>query len=113
MAFPKSLTAALDPATLFRKVAPSVYAILAAASREQMLAKSEISQGSAVAVSEHDLITNCHVVEHAGFILVLQKDKVTEAKLLKASADSDRCSLKVTDELLLAVPGVRPYRRMC
>jgi hypothetical protein len=63
----------LEPAEVFKKVAPSVYAVLASASREQMLSGNDVSQGSAVAVSQQELITNCHVVEGTTFIIIIQK----------------------------------------
>ena len=109
---PKTLTAAPEPAELFEKVAGSVYMIVAAPSRERLLSKSDASQGSAVAVSKQSLITNCHVLTNAGFIVVLQADNAAEAKLVKANPDTDRCVLQVTDQTLSPVPGVRPFKNL-
>ena len=109
---PRTLTAPLDPAALFKKVAPSVYVIIAAPSRERLFAKTDIAQGSAVAVSKQTLITNCHVLTNAGFIVVLQEDNVAQAELVKANPDTDRCVLQVTDDELSPVPGVRPFQKL-
>ena len=109
---PRNLTAPLPPAALFKRVASSIYVIIAAPSREHLLSKSDAAQGSAVAVSKQDLITNCHVLTDAGFIVVLQEDKVAEAQLVKANPDTDRCVLQVTNHELSPVPGVRPFQKL-
>ena len=86
--------------------------IIAAPSRERLFAKTDIAQGSAVAVSKQTLITNCHVLTNAGFIVVLQEDNVAQAELVKANPDTDRCVLQVTDDELSPVPGVRPFQKL-
>jgi S1-C subfamily serine protease len=50
------------------------------------------------------------VIENATYIAVIQKDKVTEGRLVKASPESDRCILAVYGAGLTPVPGVRRYR---
>jgi S1-C subfamily serine protease len=74
-----------------------------------MLAGYDVSQGSAVAVSKQELITNCHVVENAPFIVVIQKDHVTEAKLVKSNPASDRCIIRVGIASLSPIQGVRTF----
>ena len=99
----------LEPAELFKKVAPAIYAVLTSGSRDQMLAGRDVSQGSAVAVSKQELITNCHVVENSPFIVVIQKDHVTEAKLVKSNQASDRCVIRVESVGLSSIQGVRIF----
>src|SRR5262245_59064870 len=55
----------LTPSDLFAKVAPSVYVVRA--TRE---INPSVLQGSAVAISTSEAITNCHVVIHAKSITV-------------------------------------------
>ena len=105
---PKTLTGALEPAELFRKVSSSVYVVVAGPSRE-LLSRSNASQGSAVAVTDQTLVTNCHVLESAGFIAILQEEIVAEAKLVKGDPDTDRCVLQVHSGGLSPVPGVRRF----
>src|SRR5207244_8314982 len=78
-------------------------------SRQGMLSGSDVSQGSAVAVSPQELITNCHVVEGASFIVIIQNDQVTEAKLVKSDPGSDRCVIRVEAMSLRPVQGVRAF----
>jgi len=105
---PKTLSGAVEPAELFRRVSSSVYVVVAGPSRE-LLSRSNASQGSAVAVTDQTLITNCHVVENANFIAILQESSVSEAELVKANRDTDRCVLHVSSATLHPVPGVRPF----
>ena len=70
---------------------------------------SELSQGSAVAVSRERLITNCHVVENRPFIAVVQGDEFQIAAMASADPSSDRCILKVADPTLSPVRGVRSF----
>ena len=99
----------LEPAELFKSAAASVYAVLAAPSRQQLLAGENISQGSAVAVSGDELITNCHVVDGAGFIALVQGEHVGTAQLIKASPDSDRCVIRAASILVTAAKGIRRF----
>ena len=106
---PSALRVNLQPTEVFKKVAPSIYALLASSSRERMLSGNDVSQGSAVAVSSEELITNCHVVEQAPFIVVIQKDLVLTAKLVKSNAASDRCVVRVDSGVLHAIQGIRAF----
>jgi S1-C subfamily serine protease len=99
----------LEPAEIFKKVAPSVYAVLAGASRERMLSGDGASQGSAIAVSRQELITNCHVVDGMAFIVIIQKDRVHEAKLVKSDPTSDRCVIRVESGDLSPIQGIRSF----
>ena len=99
----------LEPSEVFKKVAPSVYAVLASASRERMLSGDGVSQGSAIAVSVQELITNCHVVEGTTFVVIVQKERVHEAKLVKSSPASDRCVIRVESGGLSPIQGSRSY----
>ena len=59
---------------LFKQVEQSVYMILAADSEENLEAGEEVTQGSAVAISQSLVLTNCHVIEDAKtIVLILNK----------------------------------------
>lgn len=97
----KTLTAA----ELFKRVQRSVFIVLASRSAADARDR-DIMQGSAVAVSEHLLLTNCHVVMDRPLIKLVHEGRRAKAKLIAADDDSDRCVIK-TEAALRPVSGVR------
>jgi S1-C subfamily serine protease len=95
---------ALSPTELFKKVGPAVYAVLG-----QRGAHEVTSQGSAVAVSSKEAITNCHVVAQAKVITLANAGTTLRAELIAADRKTDRCYLRVLDGELEPVPGLRDY----
>jgi len=94
--------AALDPRALFKKLSVSVFQLEATRGEG-------VSQGSAVAVSTSELVTNCHVVEGA-FKLVLRHEKQQwPASMVRADPVTDRCVISAKDAPLVPVVGVRSY----
>src|SRR5260370_16984568 len=63
-------------------------------------------QGSAVAVTEHLLLTNCHVVMDRPLIKLVHEGRRARAKLVAADDDTDRCVIK-TDIVLTPIGGGR------
>jgi hypothetical protein len=104
-------TQVLSPTELYKKVERSVYVVLVTNSLADARARS-IGQGSAVAITEHLLVTNCHVVKDRRLIAIMQGTTHADAKLVAADAASDRCVIK-TDELSLTpVGGIRAYESL-
>jgi S1-C subfamily serine protease len=98
----------LSSAELFKTVERSVFIVGAARSAADARAR-DMSQGSAVAIAEHLLLTNCHVVNNRPLIVLLQ-DKVTwHAKLVAADVENDRCVLESEGAPLVPIAGVRPF----
>lgn len=95
----------LTPSELFKKASPSVYAVRVA--REDNPAV--FSQGSAVAISPQEAITNCHIVLHAKVITLANGAITLAAKVSSADGASDRCYLRVLDGTLEPVVGLRDY----
>jgi S1-C subfamily serine protease len=82
---------------VFEKAAGAVYKV-----------RTERGLGSAVAISDSELLTNCHVVgEFDEVKLVRAKDEQT-AKVVSKNADADRCVLRAAAKLPTWVT-VRPY----
>lgn len=79
---------------------PSVYKL-------EVLAMAGTSWGSAVAISEHELATNCHVVAGARKIILHKNETTATAKVLRADPKADRCVIEVPDVKLVPVKGVR------
>lgn len=81
----------------FDKVSPAVYMVDAG---DRM--------GSAVAISEHELLTNCHVVKEVARV-ALHRDKTVEtADVASINNKADRCILRIAAKLAKWVT-VRPY----
>lgn len=98
----------LEARELFKRVKQSIFVVLA--TRSVADAKSrDIMQGSAVAISEHLLLTNCHVVKDRPVIKVVQDGTATDATLVAGKMSLDRCVLEAKDITLKPVVGVRPF----
>jgi S1-C subfamily serine protease len=97
----------LSPQEIYRRVAPSVYLVVAG----QHTSESDLSDltlGSAVAISEHLALTNCHVLENGTFITIWDGDKGLHASLRFADIAQDRCVLEA-DGALRPIAGTARY----
>jgi len=101
----------LSSEDVYEAVKDSVWMIVAGRSISDFERK-ELSQGSAVAISPNNLLTNCHVVKDRPFVVVIQGEKVMKAKVSAADPDTDRCILTVNESSLLPVFGVRVFSGM-
>ena len=89
----------LTPSQLFNKLNRSVYAVT---TRGQF-------RGSAVAVSQREAITNCHVVAPPELIVLVNATAQFTAEVVSADRLTDRCNLRVLDGELEPVQGFRDY----
>ena len=103
-ALPAAVTggATLEAPALFKALSPSVFRVVVASSEGT-------SQGSAVAISHNELVTNCHVLEGAQKITLQQGKLERRAELSRANPAADRCVLSVTEANLTPIRGVRSY----
>lgn len=88
------------PQEVFEKASGAVYIV-----------KAEKSLGSAIAVGERDLLTNCHVVEGATTVTLEREGLRFPATVVSANANADRCVLRIgaTAPPLPKWVRVRPY----
>jgi S1-C subfamily serine protease len=93
---------ALDGRELFKKLSPSVFLLVAARSDGTM-------QGSAVAISSTELVTNCHVVQGALKLTLKQEKQEWAAALVRSDPANDRCVVSAAGATLRPVAGVRSY----
>lgn len=100
----------LETHELYQKVSRAVYVVLSAASVEDFRASRNVKQGSAVAISDSHLATNCHILKNAAVIVLLQGETNGRARLLYAHPATDRCVLESQDMALNPAPGVRDFR---
>jgi hypothetical protein len=96
----------LAPSDVFKKVGDAVFVVVATQSMAEARARN-FMQGSAVAISDHLLLTNCHVVKNRPKIKIFQGDKSGKATLVGADMATDRCVLKTDDLTLAPITGVR------
>jgi S1-C subfamily serine protease len=90
----------LRPQEVFEKVSGAVYVV-----------KVEDALGSAVAISDRELLTNCHVVGNNSVVSIEREGVQLRAVVVSANPDADRCVLTVP---VVANPlpkwvRVRPY----
>jgi hypothetical protein len=91
---------ALDARELFQRLSPSVLTIEAFTVRG-------VGQGSAVAITTTEALTNCHVLEGALKIVAKHQKKELVAELKRSDPASDRCVLSVAEPVLVPIGGVR------
>lgn len=94
--------AELDARALFKKLAPSVFRLEAKRS-------DGTAQGSAVAITSSELVTNCHVVQGALKLVLKQSERELPVSLVRADPKTDRCVLKSEGATLVPVAGMRGY----
>ena len=82
---------------VFEKASGAVYVV-----------RADNRQGSAVAIGERELLTNCHVVGSRSKVTLRREKQEIEAKVISMNAAADRCVLRTEDKLAKWV-GVRPY----
>lgn len=91
----------LDGPALFKLLSPSVFKVVVSESGATV-------QGSGVAISKTQLLTNCHVLEGAQKINVLQGKQELPATISSADPASDRCVLTAANGSFTPVHGIRP-----
>jgi S1-C subfamily serine protease len=87
----------LRPQEVFEKVSGAVYVV-----------RAGTTLGSAVAIGERELLTNCHVVESAPAVTLEREGDRLPASVISANDDADRCILRASTQLRNWVK-VRPY----
>ena len=96
----------LSPTNLFERVSPSVYGVKAVLEAGSKVAAS---YGSAVAISQREAITNCHVISQSKIITLSNGTATLPAEVSAADRRSDRCYLKVLSGTLQPVIGIRDF----
>jgi S1-C subfamily serine protease len=97
----------LSSTALYERVAPSVYIVMASEHAIELASRTGYSFGSGVAVTDHILVTNCHVIAGKPQISVTQAGNTARAKIIYADPGGDRCFLQVDGMALHPVQGVR------
>lgn len=93
---------ALDARELFKKLSASVFLLVAER-------RDGTAQGSAVAISTTELVTNCHVVQQATKLTLKQGKDEWPASISRADPANDRCVVTTSALPLQPVAGMRSY----
>ena len=70
--------------------------------------KAQHKMGSGVAISDRELLTNCHVVDESPNVTIGRGKKDQSATVVSMNIDADRCVLRAENKLPSWVK-VRPY----
>jgi len=106
---PARAGAAMRPSELYARVAPSVYIVLASDHAIELAERTAQAQGSAVAVTDRILLTNCHVVTGRPQISLAQQGQTGRATLVYADPGGDRCFLRSDTMPVHPIQGVRRF----
>jgi len=99
----------LSPAALYDRISPSVYIVVASDQPVELAERVARAQGSAVAITDRILLTNCHVVAGRPQILLTQQGRSGHASVVYADPGGDRCFLKSQDMQVHPIQGVRHF----
>ncbi|RAU20698.1 serine protease [Paramagnetospirillum kuznetsovii] len=93
---------------VFATVGRAVHVVVAARNEDDVKA-NRVRYGSAVAMDERTLVTNCHVIDEMPVIWLRKGNLAVKATPAGGDGDTDRCLLSVSPGRLSAVPGVRAW----
>ncbi|WP_237051374.1 trypsin-like peptidase domain-containing protein [Magnetospirillum sp. ME-1] len=93
---------------VFATVGRSVYVVVAARTEEELKARKG-RFGSAVAMDERTVVTNCHVIDEMAVILLRQGNQTLRATPSGGDPATDRCQMTVSPGRLSAAPGIRAW----
>jgi len=96
------LTEKLDPSDVFKRVEGAIWKVVT-------LKGGTEHQGSAVAVTKDNLITNCHILDGGGRVSIIRQNREVPVKLIAGDKESDRCVVQASQPLDTYVRGVRPF----
>ena len=95
----------------YEKVSPSVYIVLASEHAIELAPRTGYSLGSGVAVTDHILVTNCHVIVGKPQLSVTQAGVTSRARIVYADPGGDRCFLQVDGMALHPIQARSPGGR--
>jgi len=98
---------AQSPEDLFKAVSGAVYVVVSTSSGQNGQL-STTTQGSAVAVSDRTLLTNCHVIGDSSQVLLHSNGQFDLAAVASRDIDADRCTL-ISAKTLGTKVDIRPY----
>ena len=103
----------LTPNDLFKSASQSVYVVLAFADQTALENIQPLAQGSAVAIDDFHLLTNCHVLEGGGVFVIGKSESKTlnTATITQADYSGDRCIVR-SNNAVTPVQGIRRFESL-
>jgi hypothetical protein len=103
----------LTPNDLFKSASQSVYVVLAFADQTALENIQPLAQGSAVAIDDFHLLTNCHVLEGGGVFVIgkSESDTLNTATITQADYSGDRCIVR-SNNAVTPVQGIRRFESL-
>lgn len=94
-------TYAMDATGVFKKSSPSVFVVVSSDSTGQVKA-----QGSGIHIGKGRVITNCHVIDDAATVVLIQQDKKVSASLKSRDKERDLCVLATSQPLVAPIAAI-------
>ena len=101
------------PNDLFKSASQSVYVVLAFADQTALENIQPLARGSAVAIDDFHLLTNCHVLEGGGVFVIGKSEPKTlnTATVTQADYSGDRCIVR-SNHAVTPVQGIRRFESL-
>lgn len=97
------------PEELYQMLNDSVHRVFAASRPDDFINYEDISQGSAVAINENLMLTNCHIFENKPYIIFEDSHGIHSGSLHKSDFDRDVCMVSSDIHVLSPVKYTRSY----
>jgi S1-C subfamily serine protease len=107
--FPILVSAHKSGAELFKFASRSIWVVSAVSSFRELRVSGNISIGSAVAVTQSELLTNCHVVKGHPVITIKKGQAIHQVRVVAGDDRTDRCILSTKGRFLTPVAGMRRF----
>jgi serine protease Do len=99
-------------ADLYEELTKSVYVIVAAPSQVAFDHREDLAQGSAVAVSSQQLVTNCHIIEGRPVVALATRAGLVPLRIAAARPLADTCIFEAASGSLAPVGRVRSFETL-
>jgi serine protease Do len=97
---------------LYEDLTKSVYVIVAAPSAAALARREDLAQGSAVAVSANQLVTNCHIIEGRPAVALATRAGLVPLNVAASRFSADTCVLAATAGTLAPIARMRTFESL-
>lgn len=98
---------ATDIPDLYARISPSVHMIFAAEKLDDFQTFDNVMQGSAVAISEQKLLTNCHVVDGHPYLVIIKNGVPVRGVVTGGDSARDTCFIETEEAILNPIRSMR------
>ena len=108
--YPAAVSAAKGGAEFFQFASGSVWVVSAVSSFRELRVSGNVSLGTAVAITQSELLTNCHVVKGHPIITIKKGQVIRQVRVQAGDERTDRCILSTKGRYLTPVAGMRRFK---